>query len=195
MKAKFFYLVTGTMFRYKNDETNLIQVHEIFKNDNPIIARENAFTYYQNYIDVFLESRGEVYDTHEKTVNVLQDFLNSHKDKSFRIGNEIIIDKLHVDFDKGLYICLVMSNSKTITLSGGGKVYLEIHPIHYIDNKFIDSKMNVLDALQFEYSLFTKYKYDIKNYKKEYKILGPNEKSKTISILTSPIDFNKILSD
>ena len=195
MKAKFFYLVTGTMFRNKNDETNLIQVHEIFKDDNPIVARENAFKFYQNYLDVFLESRGEIYTTHEKAVSVLYDFMNSNKTGVFKIGNNEVIDNLHVDFDKGLNICLVMSNSKTITFSGGGKVYLEAHPIHYIDNKFIDSKMNVLDALEFEYSLYVKYKYDYKNHKKVYDISGPNGDSKTISILITPIDFKKVLSD
>ena len=71
MKAKFFYLVTGSMFRYKKDETNLIIVDEVFIDDIPIIARENAFNYFQSYIDVLLESRGEVFTTHEMNTGTI----------------------------------------------------------------------------------------------------------------------------
>lgn len=194
MTAKFFYLVTGTIFRCKNDETNLIQVHEVFKDDNPIAAREKAFSFYQNYIDVFLESMGEVYTTHEVAVRVLQDFVNSYKVKFFKIG-DTIIDEFHVDFDKGLNICLVMANTKTITNPEGEKVYLETHPIHYIDNEFTDFKMNVFNALKYEYSLYVKYGYEYKNYKIEYDISGLFEDPILRSILKTPMDFNKVLSD
>lgn len=105
MKAKFFYQVKGTMFRDQNDQTNLIEVDEIFKDDNPIIAREKAFRCYQNYIDVFLESRGEVYTTHEEAVIALQDFVNSYKPGYFKIGNTNVLE-LHVDYGKGLSISL-----------------------------------------------------------------------------------------
>jgi hypothetical protein len=193
MKAKFFYQVRGTMFRDQNDQTNLIEVDEIFKDDNPILAREQAFNFYQNFIDVFLESRGEVYTSHEEAVIVLQDFMNSYKREYFKIGNEKVLE-LHTDFGKGLNICLVMANSKIITTPDGSKFYEDDHLIHYIDNEFDDLKMNVLDELAFEYALYAKYKYDCKNYKKDYDVSGPLEAPKLKSTLITPIDFDKVLS-
>lgn len=56
MSAKFFYQVQGTMFRSKGNENDLIEVNEIFKEENPIIARVKAFNHFQSYIEVFLES-------------------------------------------------------------------------------------------------------------------------------------------
>ena len=133
MKAKFFYLVSESMFRYKNDETRLINVHEVFVDDDPIVARENAFGYFQSYIDVFLESRGEVFTTHEMAVEILQDFVNSYRLEYHKTG-DVLFKEVNADFDKGLSICLVLSDAKTITLADGPKIYLETHPIHYIDN-------------------------------------------------------------
>ena len=193
MKANFFYQVRGTMFRDQNDQTNLIEVDEIFKDDSPIIAREKAFNFFQNYIDVFLESRGEVYTTHEAAVIVLQDFVNSYKREYFKIGN-IKVMELHTDFGKGLNMCLVMANSKIITTPDGSKFYEDEHLVHYIDNEFDDLKLNVLDELAFEYGLYAKYKYDCKNYKKDYDVSGSLEEPVVKSTLATPIDFDKVLS-
>jgi hypothetical protein len=193
MKAKFFYLVSESMFRYKNDETRLINVHEVFVDDDPIIARENAFGYFQSYIDVFLESRGEVFTTHEMAVEIIQDFVNSYRLEYHKTG-DVLFKEVNADFDKGLSICLVLSDAKTITLADGSKIYLETHPIHYIDNEFTDYKTNVFSALQFEYSLYSKYNYDCKNYKKVFNISKLTKVVNFVSILNTPIDFNKVLA-
>ena len=193
MKAKFFYQVRGTMFRDQHDQTNLIEVDEIFKDDNPILAREKAFNLFQNYIDIFLESRGEVYTTHEAAVIALQDFVNSYKREYFKIRN-IKVLQLHTDFGKGLNICLVMANSKIITTLDGSKFYEDEHLVHYIDNEFDDLKLNVLDELAFEYALYVKYKYDCKNYRKDYDVSGPLEEPVLKSTLATPIDFDKVHS-
>lgn len=63
------------MFRTVANELNPVEVNEIFKNENPIIAREQAFNFYQDYIDVLLESKGKSYISHEETEKELQDFL------------------------------------------------------------------------------------------------------------------------
>ena len=73
------------MFRSRGNDTNLIEVNEIFKDDNPIIAREKAFKCFQNYIDVFLDSKGLQYISHEETERVLHDFFNSHEKKYFKL--------------------------------------------------------------------------------------------------------------
>ena len=193
MKAKFFYLVSGSMFRYKNDETRLINVDEVFIDENPIVARENAFSYFQSYIDVFLESRGEVFTTHEMAVDMLQDFVNSYTLEYHKTG-DVLFKEINVDFDKGLSICLVLSDAKTITHVDGTKIYLDTHPVHYIDNEFIDQKINVFNSLLFEYSLYSKYNYDCKNYKRVFNISKLAKVVKLVSILDTPIDFNRVLA-
>ena len=107
IKPEFFYQVSGRMFRTVANELNLVEVNEIFKNENPIIAREQAFNYYQDYIDVLLQSKGKSYFSHEETEKELQDFFNSYKKKNVKIAGESIEGmEIDVDCDKGLGISL-----------------------------------------------------------------------------------------
>ena len=179
------------MFRSKGNDTNLIEVNEIFKYENPITARENAFKCYQNYIDVFLDSNGLQYISHEETERVLHDFFNSHKKKYFKLGVDIV-DEINVDFDKGLTVYLVMENSK---LSQGQNLFEDRLVIHYIDNQSLDLHDHVLNALLQEFSLYEKYGYDYKDYKREYDLTGSPKGPKIGTVLESPLDIIKVLGD
>lgn len=86
MKSKIFYHLKGTMFRSKKNETNLIEINEIFEDENPIIAREKAFNAYQNYIDVFLQAKEKEYISYEQTVIELKDFTSSYKREFLKFG-------------------------------------------------------------------------------------------------------------
>ena len=50
--CNYFYLLKGTLYRSPNNPEDLIEIHEVFENDNLIEARERAFEVYQNYVDV-----------------------------------------------------------------------------------------------------------------------------------------------
>ena len=189
--AHFFYHVNGTMIRSKGNDTNMIEVNEIFKDDNPIIAREKAFKCYQNYIDIFLESKGLQYISHEVTERVLQDFFNSYKKSHFKLAGEII-DEINIDYDKGLTIYLVMENSK---LGEGQTLFEDRLVIHYIDNQFIDIHEHVLNALLQEFTLYEKYGYDYKDYKREYVLTGSPNGPKIGTLLESSLDIIKILEN
>ena len=52
-----FYIVSGEVYRSKGNTDNPIEIHEEFRDVEPIVAREKAFSYYQNYIDVFLKAK------------------------------------------------------------------------------------------------------------------------------------------
>ena len=179
------------MFRSKGDDTNLIEVNEIFKDENPITARKNAFKYYQNYIDVFLDSKGLQYISHEETERVLQDFFNSHEKKYFKLGDDIV-DEINVDFDKGLSVYLVMENSK---LSQGQTMFEGRMVIHYIDNQSVDIHDHVFNALLQEFALYEKYGYDYTDYKREYVSTGSPNGLIIGTVLESPLDINKILEN
>ena len=190
MPPKFFYYIRGTMFRSKGSENNLVEVSEVFKDDNPIVAREKAFRVYQNYIDVFLDSKGKSYVSHEETEKVLKDFVSSYRRDFVKIGEQAIGDlEIDVDYDKGMNIFLVMSDSPTLTTREGELYFEDKRLIHYIGNGFMDFKAEVFESLCFEYSLYQKYGYDMMDYKRDYNISSSAKIVSIRSILETPINF------
>ena len=193
MKPKIFYQLKGTMFRSKGNETDLVEINEIFKDKNPITARENAFKTYQNYVDVFLQANNKEYLSYEQTVIELQDFTNSYKREFVKIGNEII-DEIDVDFDKGLSIYLIYENSPIYQTVEGEKIYENKLLIHFIENKLSDLVWNVLDNLFEEFKVYELNKYNFKNYKIEIETADPfSNESNVKDYLKTPIDFYRIL--
>lgn len=193
METKIFYQLKGTMFRSRGKETNFIEIDKTFKDENPIIAREQAFNTYQNYIDVFLQSKEKEYISYEQTVIEIQDFTSSYKREFVKIGNEII-DEIDVDFDKGLSIYMVYENSPTFVTLEGEKIYENKLLIHFIEKKLSDLVWNVLDNLFKEFQVYKQNKYDFKNYKTEIETADPfSNETKVKEYLTTPIDFYRIL--
>ena len=193
MSNLIFYQLKGTMFRSKGNETDLIEVNEIFEDENPIIAREKAFNVYQNYIDVFLQGKEKEYISYEQTVIELQDFTNSYRREFVKIGNKII-DEIDVDFDKGLSIYMVYENSPIYQTVEGEKIYENKLLIHFIENKLSDLVWNVLDNLFEEFKVYELNKYNFKNYKIEIETADPfSNESNVKDYLETPIDFYRIL--
>ena len=178
------------MFRSKGSENKLVEVSEVFKDDNPIVAREKAFRVYQNYIDVFLDSKGKSYVSHEETEKVLKDFVSSYRRDFVKISEQAIGDlEIDVDYDKGMNIFLVMSDSPTLTTREGELYFEDKRLIHYIGNGFMDFKAEVFESLCFEYSLYQKYGYDMMDYKRDYNISSSAKIVSIRSILETPINF------
>jgi hypothetical protein len=178
------------MFRSKGSENNLVEVSEVFKDDNPIVAREKAFRVYQNYIDVFLDSKGKSYVSHEETEKVLKDFVSSYRRDFVKISEQAIGDlEIDVDYDKGMNIFLVMADSPTLTTQEGELYFEDKRLIHYIGNGFMDFKAEVFESLCFEYSLYQKYGYDMMDYKRDYNISSSAKIVSIRSILETPINF------
>jgi hypothetical protein len=187
-----FYLVSGTLYRNNSENPDLIEVNEVFKNDSPIEARERAFTFYQNYIDVFLENLGKSYNNHEETLFWLRSFIKNQKESYQKIGNELMW-QIDEDFDKGLFVYLVFDEDKKFETLEGKTVYenkIQIHRLDYSPNELYD---DLYSNLKMEFELYEKQNFDIKNYKIEYDF----DKSKLITelkpTLRTPIDYKKNL--
>ncbi len=76
--AAFHYVVKARIIRNKKDgEIDFLEFEKEFRNENPIEARNAAFNHYQNYIDVFLENKEKVYESHKQVENELVDFWDS----------------------------------------------------------------------------------------------------------------------
>ena len=192
MENPFFYLVRGTLYRNNSDNPDLIEVDKAFKDDNPILARERAFEFYQNYIDVFLENLGKPYTNHEETLFCLRSFIKNQKESYQKIGNEMMW-QIDEDFDKGLFVYLVFDEDEKFETLEGETIYnnkIQIHRLDYSPDELYD---DLYSNLKTEFELYEKQNFDIKNYKIDYDI----DKSKFITelkpTLRTPINYEKNL--
>ena len=193
MNEKIFYQVKGAFFRDIFKEDNLVEIDSIFRNENPIIARKQAFNHYQNYIDVFLESKGKKYQSHEQTISDIQDFVNSYNPKFLKVKNRTI-SKLETDWDKGIGIYLVSSTSKVNVTKEGETIYEDKRLIHYLDKNPIDYICDVFENLEYEYLIYNAEKYDCMDFKRTYKFINSIGIETTKSILETPVDFKEFLN-
>ncbi|MGB5988954.1 MAG: hypothetical protein WBG43_04380 [Marinifilaceae bacterium] len=194
MAAKFYYVVEGLMMRSKDVDKNPVKIYETFKDDNPITARKKAFTFYQNYVDVFLESLGVKYSSFEEASALLKEFIISDKMDIHMIGDEAICE-YDADSDYGLFISIVEEGSRKFISSAGNPFYEEEYIIHSIDSEFNNLKLNRFYALAHEQSLYEKYSYDTEDSISEYDVSKLFEDPIIKKILTTPVDYQQILDD
>lgn len=157
MSNEIYYKVEGTLYRTKGKETNLVKVDETFEDVSPIVAREKAFSHYQSYIDVLLDSEGKEYVSHEKTVAELVDFFASGRKHKF------LPDLVDMD---GISLSIYMVKKTAVAFQNalGETDYQNKWRIHYIDNQSEDWSAYVFKSLMYEYSVFVKNGYDCKNH-------------------------------
>ena len=180
------YLLQGTIFRNQDNLTDLIEINEVFQDDSLIEARKRAFSKYQSYIDVFLESLGLVYESHEQTKRRLNHFFDS-KRMQFPLRNPEL-GKVVVDFDKGLFIYLVTDSSDIFTTLEGRQIYNAKHLVHFIYGKTESLNELVLKELKLEFEFYESNGFSIKDHKCIICISGLFE-DKAIPILKTPFEF------
>jgi hypothetical protein len=149
MNTKIYYKVVGALYRFKGNESDLIEIDETFEEENPIVARENAFECYQNYIDVLLQSKGEEYISHKRTVTILRDFVKSGR--THKLSPDL------VDMDNmSLNVYLVKKIPKVIHHDNDETDNIDTWGIHYLDNQHEDHSGYILKSLLYEFSLYEK---------------------------------------
>lgn len=192
MQSHFFYQVKGTLYRNNSDSMDFVEVNEVFKHESTIEARELAFNFYQNYIDVFLENLGKTYVNHEETLFWLRDFIKNKKESFQKIGNELLW-QIDEDFDKGLFVYLVQDENDKFETLEGETVYNNKKQIHRLDYSLNELYDDLYDNLKIEFELYKKDNLDTKNNEIDYEI----DKSKFITelkpTLRTPIDFERSL--
>nr|WP_315198238.1 hypothetical protein [uncultured Flavobacterium sp.] len=156
MSDEIFYKVEGTLYRNNGEETNLVDIDETFEDNNPIVAREKAFSYCQSYVDVLLQSKGEEYVCYEKAVTVLTDFFRSGR------KHQLLPDLVDMD-DTSLSVFMVKRVPETFQVLGKTH-YQNRWQIHSMDSEFEDWSASILKSLMYEYSIYEKNGYDCKNY-------------------------------
>jgi hypothetical protein len=182
-----YYLVKGSLYRSKDNEENLIEINEVFKNDSPILARERAFEVYQNYIDVLLESKGLTYEDHRDAVAATKDFIKGEQPVKNNFIEGVFGD-IQNDFDKGISVYLVMSNSKTFTTLEGELIYEDKILIHDLNSEINGLKEAMYQGLTQEYELYKQQGYDCKDYTAAFPCAEKSTKNKYQTILRTPIN-------
>lgn len=157
MSNEIYYKVEGTLYRTKGKESNLIEIDETFEDINPIVAREKAFSHYQSYIDVLLQSYRKEYVSHEKTVGELMDFFESGR------KHKLLPDLVDMN-GISLSIYMVKKTPEVFQSALGETDYQNKWRIHCMDNQFEDWSAYILKSLMHEYSIYAENGYDCKNY-------------------------------
>lgn len=185
--CNYFYLLKGTLYRSPDNPEDLIEIHKVFENDNLIEARERAFEVYQNYIDILMESHQETYTTHDNANRVLHSFLEKEEDLDDLLNNPRTVkypqpDTVH-DFDKGISIFLVRTDSKTFQTLEGELIYEDKLLIHDLNIDVPNIRAHMYASLRKEYEIYITNNYDCKH------LVVLTLPMKEEFILKTPIDY------
>lgn len=186
MSASIHYIVKSKLIRFiKEGEINFIEINEKFENDNPIEAREKAFDFYQNNIDVLLQGKDKKYLSHEQAEEDLNPFVDS--------GIMVKWNELAEGFEFpnsygngiGVYMVVDKPIEDYVFDDKIGEEFL-IHGISYNRN----DPQAFMDSLTHEYLYYNQFNYDTKNYaiKVNFYEADANEVNEEI-ILKTPFDW------
>jgi hypothetical protein len=197
MSAAIHYAVKAKLIRRKKDdgELDFLEVDKDFFNENPILAREAAFKFYQNYIDVLLESKGLRYESDKQAREALETF---HDPKT---STRITIMGKSFDypdsFGNGIGVFIVVdvpSESKEHDLTYADNLAL-IHGIGFLEDS--DSPESILTGLEHEIFYYNLHGYNKEDCESTITFCNPYEwlegyredEPGTYTILKTPFDW------
>lgn len=196
MKASFHYTVKAKLIRYiKNGEIDFIEFIEKFESQNPIEAREKAFNYYQNYIDVLLLAEGKKYHSDREARKYLTSFIDSKIIKNIQNGEDE--DDFGNSFGNGIGVFMVIDESKPDSVNDdrlGDEIFIHgIGNISYLS----DNTDSIIFELQHEYDYYKHFNYDTKNKelnvvycsRAEWEEGYRDDEPSTYNILETPFDW------
>jgi hypothetical protein len=159
MKATFHYGVRAKLVRFINgNDIDFLEFEEKFEDESPIVARNNAFNLYQNYIDVLLESKGKKYISDSQAREELNSFIDPGTKTKITIQETEI--EISDSLGNGIGIFMVIDKLKPNTddkigdelfIHGMGSIGLSYDPDY------------VIFHLNLEFDYFKYFEYDTKN--------------------------------
>ena len=182
MEAAIHYVVKAKLIRFiKNGEIEFIEIDQKFEDKNPIIAREQAFEFYQSYIDVLLQSLDKVYVSHRQTKADLEGFLNSQTVSKW---NNFLSIKIDESLGNGIGIYFKIDNPLADDNNG------DEFAIHSIEFGGGDAQ-SLMDGLNQEYRYYSEYGYETKEYKQVVDFVEEGEdEAEANEILKTPFDWS-----
>lgn len=185
-KSAIHYVVKGR--RLQKDSSNKPNYFEaFFFDENPILAREKAFSFYQNYATI-LEEHKLLF---QKQLSLPFNFSKYNCENS-EIQKYSTADVKYQNptlFDKG--IAIYMITEKPISYMDKTDKKLDRHLIHGIWNFKENDMLAMINGLIREYGYYAKHKYETKNQTKainlkSYRFQGLED----FSILSIPFDWH-----
>jgi hypothetical protein len=176
------YRVHGLLYKPGKPTTDLITVDRFFEEDEPIIAREKAFTFFQDYIEVLLQSLGKKYISYEQAINDLQPFVSTNEP----IKNIIFFGQtadMDPDYNKGLFIQFMSSEGDYFNISFHEEISSDYCEIHCIAKEVEQHYDSLAVSLQYEYRVYEKYN-----------LTCDNENPKMGYILDTPLNYQEALT-
>jgi len=173
METAFHYLVRIKLIRYKSpDEVEFFVVEEKkFENQNPILAREAAFNWYQNYIDVLLQSKGIEYYSDKQAREYLESFFKDDISGKIRIENIEIVNGFEINklLSYGIGIFLVVDipkDEKHDVFKHKKEDEFLIHGIG-VGSIFSYDTENIVWNLDSELDYYQHFKYETRNSERD----------------------------
>lgn len=196
MKTSFHYIVKAKLIRFiEGKEIDFLEFEDKFENENPILARENAFKHYQNYIDVLLQGKGKTYISDRQTREDLNSFIDPGTTTKLRIGQSEV--DFSESFGNGIGVFMIIDNPINDVVYDD-KVGDEIF-IHGIGNIsfFADNPDRIIFELSKEFEYYKYSNCDTEN--KETKVIYcsrdeweegyTDDEPATYNILETPFDW------
>ncbi len=195
MEPKIYYTFQARLIRRKKDngEFEFIEVSEKFIDPEPIKARDAAFRYYQNYIDVLLQSKGAEYKSDNQARQLLKSFWDPGTSTTVIAGEKTISIPDYFDNGIGVFCC---HDDDFEELEGSG-MHLMVHGIGLILEGNI-SPEGLIYALETEYNRYKHFGYN--TYNQEVKIVFcdsdewnegyRDDEPQTYTILPTPFDWS-----
>lgn len=161
MKSAIHYAFKAKLIRKKkeNGEYDFLEIHEEFFNDNPILSREAAFKYYQNYIDVLLEAKGLHYESDRQAREAIESYYNPKTVTKVEISGQTF--EVQNSLGNGIGVFLVVDEIfKTHPYAGN------IDMIHGIGNLIEGSYSpeSLMSGLEREIEYYRHHKYNTDSY-------------------------------
>src|SRR5574343_86298 len=111
MQTSFHYIVKAKLIRFiEGNEIDFLEFEDKFENEIPILARENAFKHYQNYIDVLLQGKGKTYISDRQAREELNSFIDPGTTTKITIGESEV--DFNDSFGNGIGVFMIIDNPK-----------------------------------------------------------------------------------
>ena len=194
-----FYEVIVKLVKRKTleNEFEFIETREDFWDDSPILARKAAFDYYQNYVDVILESMGFNYESERQAKKALKTLLVPPSSTTLDCNNDN--DELSEVLGSGIAIRMVITDYVRTPFD----IKFHLTPfdtyIHGIGGllKTGDTPDLIMDSLRKEYSIYKEKNLDTENFETQIVFCDsldweedhPEEQPQTHTILRTPFDW------
>lgn len=196
MTAAFHYAVKVNLIRYETkDDIDFIQYEKVFYNDDPILARQEAFKEYEEWIkDLYagLDKASE-YITDKQARIDLKKFTTPSSKQHFQIDENVIDFSNSLGYGIGVYFIIDVpchqsweSEEEDINDKKGDE-----HLIHGIGSRDkYDDPLEISDSLNNEILYYQHYNYDKSNFERTANIYDWDKPGiDEIHFLETPFDW------